>query len=158
MSTPEAFEEIIIRANADGSQLKLGDVARVAIGAQDTDFLGEYNGKAATLVGIFLQPGANALKVAELVGAELTKAKGAFPEGLDYGIPYDTTRFIEVSIEEVVKTLIEAMLLVFVVVFIFLQDWRATLIPFLAVPVSLIGTFGGMYLLCLLYTSPSPRD
>jgi len=147
LSTPEEFENIIVRANADASLVKLGDVARIAIGAKDTDFIGEFNGQTATLVGVFLQPGANALEVADAVKNQLKASAEAFPKGIKYAIPYDTTRFIEVSIHEVIKTLVEAMILVFLVVFIFLQNWRATIIPCLAVPVSLVGTFAGMYLL-----------
>ena len=103
--------------------------------------------QAATLVGIFLQPGANALDVAKEVQDDEGDLPGLFPKGFTYSVPYDTTRFVEVSIREVVKTLAEAMALVFLVVFLFLQNWRATLIPFAAVPVSLIGTFAGLFLL-----------
>jgi multidrug efflux pump len=147
LSTPEEFENILIRANGGGNALRLKDIARVELGSKDYDFIGRINGKPATLVGVFLQPGANALAVGEEVKKTLATAKERFPEGLTYSIPYDTTRFVEVSIREVVKTLAEAMLLVFLVVFLFLQNWRATLIPFAAVPVSLIGTFAGLQLL-----------
>src|SRR5690606_27066717 len=105
------------------------------------------NGQPATLVGVFLEPGANALEVAEEVRHTVAQAAERFPQGLAYSIPYDTTRFVEVSIREVLKTLAEAMALVFLVVYLFLQSWRATLIPFAAVPVSLIGTFAGLLLL-----------
>ena len=141
------FENVILRANGDGSVLRLKDVARVELGAKDYDFVGRINGKEAVLVGIFLQPGANALDVAGDVKAQMDTLAARFPAGLEHRVAYDTTRFVEVSIREVVKTLIEAMLLVFLVVFVFLQNWRATLIPFAAVPVSLIGTFAGLYLL-----------
>ena len=141
------FENVILRANGDGSVLRLKDVARVELGAKDYDFVGRINGKEAVLVGIFLQPGANALDVAGDVKAQMDTLAARFPAGLEHRVAYDTTRFVEVSIREVVKTLIEAMLLVFLVVFLFLQNWRATLIPFAAVPVSLIGTFAGLYLL-----------
>ncbi len=134
----------MIRANPDGSILRLRDVARVELGSKDYDFIGRVNGKPATLVGIFLQPGANALETGKRVKAELTRLSERFPQGFTYSVPYDTTRFVEVSIREVVKTLGEAMVLVFLVVFLFLQNWRATLIPFSAVPVSLIGTFAGL--------------
>jgi multidrug efflux pump len=147
LATVEEFENIIVRANPDGSALRLKNIARIELGSKDYDFIGRINGKPATLVGIFLQPGANALDVAHEVNAALATAKQRFPEGLTYSVPYDTTRFVEVSIREVLKTLAEAMALVFVVVFIFLQNWRATLIPFAAVPVSLIGTFAGLKLL-----------
>ncbi|RZU46751.1 HAE1 family hydrophobic/amphiphilic exporter-1/multidrug efflux pump [Fluviicoccus keumensis] len=147
LSTVGEFENVIVRANRDGTTLRLRDVARVELGAKDYDFNGTINGKPATLVGIFLQPGANALSVAKDVKSTLADISAGFPEGLTYKVPYDTTRFVEVSIKEVLKTLGEAMLLVFMVVFLFLQNWRATLIPTLAVPVSLLGTFAGLYLL-----------
>jgi len=146
-SSVEEFENVIIRANADGSTLRLKDIARVELGSRDYDFIGQYNGQSATLVGIFLQPGANALDVAAEVNATVAELKQRFPSGLAQATPYDTTRFVEVSIREVVKTLAEAMLLVFLVVYLFLQNWRATLIPSLAVPISLLGTFAGLYML-----------
>ncbi|MGE0356124.1 MAG: efflux RND transporter permease subunit [Burkholderiales bacterium] len=144
LSEPKEFEEIIVRANPDGSRLRLKDVARVELASKDYSFIGKVNGKPATLMGIFLQPGANALDVAKEVRATVDELSARFPAGLTYSVPYDTTRFVEVSIREVVKTLAEAMALVFLVVFVFLQNWRATLIPFAAVPVSLIGTFAGL--------------
>jgi hydrophobe/amphiphile efflux-1 (HAE1) family protein len=147
LSEAREFEEIIIRSGTDGSSVKLRDVARVELGGKDYDFVGRINGKPATLVGIFLQPGANALDVAKEVKTTLKGLEGRFPDGLTYSIPYDTTRFVEVSIREVLITLTEAMVLVFLVVFLFLQNWRATLIPFAAVPVSLLGTFAGLLLL-----------
>jgi HAE1 family hydrophobic/amphiphilic exporter-1/multidrug efflux pump len=147
LSDPKEFGEIILRANPDGSRLRLKDVARVELASKDYSFIGKVNGKPATLVGIFLQPGSNALDVAREVKSTVDELARAFPAGLAYSVPYDTTRFVEVSIREVVKTLAEAMALVFLVVFVFLQNWRATLIPFAAVPVSLIGTFAGLMLL-----------
>jgi HAE1 family hydrophobic/amphiphilic exporter-1/multidrug efflux pump len=147
LADPREFENIIIRANPDGSTLRLKDVARVELGSRDNDFIGRINGKPATLVGIFLLPGANALDVAGNVKKTVAGLGERFPSGFSYSIPYDTTRFVEVSIREVVKTLAEAMLLVTLVVFLFLQNWRATLIPIAAVPVSLIGTFAGLLLL-----------
>jgi HAE1 family hydrophobic/amphiphilic exporter-1/multidrug efflux pump len=147
LADPAEFEEIILRSDADGSALRLKDVARVELAARDYEFIGRINGQPATLVGIFLQPGANALEVAGEVKRTLAQAAQRFPEGLQYSIPYDTTRFVEVSIKEVVETLLIAMALVFLVVYVFLQSWRATLIPFAAVPVSLIGSFAGLYLL-----------
>ncbi len=147
LTEPREFENIVVRANADGSVLRLKDVARVELGAKDYEFMGRVNGKSATLVGIFLQPNANALATADRVKAEMTRLAAAYPQGLQHHVVYDTTRFVEVSIREVVKTLAEAMALVFLVVFLFLQNWRATLIPFAAVPVSLIGTFAGLVLL-----------
>ena len=147
LSDPKEFEQIIVRANPDGSIVRLGDVAQVELGSKDYEFLGRVNGKPATLVGIFLSPGANALEVAKSVKQAMAQMSARFPEGLTYSIPYDTTRFVEVSIHEVLKTLGLAMVLVFLVVYLFLQSWRATVIPFAAVPVSLIGTFAGIYLL-----------
>ncbi len=144
---PREFENIIVRANPDGSTLRLRDVARVELGSKDYDFVGRINGQEATLIGIFLQPGANALDAGKAVKDKMTELSGRFPEGMSYKVAYDTTRFVEVSIREVLKTLGEAMLLVFFVVFLFLQNWRATLIPLAAVPVSLIGTFAGLHLL-----------
>ncbi len=147
LTEPQEFENIMIRADPDGSVLKLKDVARVELGSKDYEFNGRVNGKSATLVGIFLQPGANALATGDRVNAEMARLAERFPQGLKQAVVYDTTRFVKVSIREVVITLAEAMALVFVVVFIFLQNWRATLIPFAAVPVSLIGTFAGLTLL-----------
>ena len=147
LSSPEEFEQIIIRADRDGSTLRMKDIARVELAAKDYDFIGRVNGKESALLGIFLQPGANALDVAKDVGRTMEQLSARFPAGLEHQIVYDTTRFVEVSIREVVKTLLEAMALVFLVVFLFLQNWRATLIPFAAVPVSLLGTFAGLFLL-----------
>ena len=144
---PREFENIIIRANPNGTTLKLKDVARVELGSKDYDFVGRINGQEATLIGIFLQPGANALDAGQAVKDKMAELSSRFPDGLTYKVAYDTTRFVQVSIREVVKTLAEAMLLVFLVVFLFLQNWRATLIPLAAVPVSLIGTFAGLYML-----------
>src|SRR5574341_927536 len=144
IADPKEFEEIIVRSNPDGSSLKLKDVARVELASKDYEFVGRINGKEATLVGVFLQPGANALAVAGEVKKTAADIAKRFPAGLAYSVPYDTTRFVEVSITEVVETLLIAMVLVFLVVYLFLQSWRATLIPFAAVPVSLIGTFAGL--------------
>src|SRR6266566_4481892 len=144
---PKEFEQIIVRANPDGSIVRLADVAKVELGSKDYEFIGRVNGKPSTLVGIFLSPGANALEVAKSVKTTLSEMSKRFPEGLAYSVPYDTTRFVEVSIREVLKTLALAMVLVFLVVYLFLQSWRAAMIPFAAVPVSLIGTFAGIYML-----------
>jgi hydrophobe/amphiphile efflux-1 (HAE1) family protein len=144
LADAEQFANIIVRANPDGSTVRLRDVARVELGSKDYEFIGRLNGKSATLVGIFLQPGANALEVAGNVKKTVAEMAEQFPPGLAYSIPYDTTRFVEVSIREVLKTLGEAMILVFLVVFLFLQNWRATLIPIIAVPVSLTGAFAGL--------------
>src|SRR5262252_5159801 len=147
LADPKQFEEIIVRANPDGSTLRLKDVARVELGSKDYDFIGRINGKAATLVGVFLQPGANALNVAQEVERTVAELSKSFPKGIDYSVPYDTTRFVRVSIEEVIKTLGAAIVLVVLVVYLFLQNWRATFIPVVAVPVSLIGTMAGLLML-----------
>ncbi len=144
MSEVKEFEDMIIRAYPDGSMVRMRDVARVELGAQSYDLQGRWNGKPNTFLLTFLAPGANALDTVRLVRDEMDKLSKAFPAGVSYDIPYDTTRFIDVSIREVVKTLAEAMLLVILVVFVFLQSWRATLIPAIAVPISLIGTLAGM--------------
>ncbi|PTU76377.1 efflux RND transporter permease subunit [Pseudomonas mangrovi] len=141
------FENILLRTDANGASLRLKDVARVELGAKDYAFQATLNGKPAAAFGIFLQPGANALETAENVRKAMEEMSARFPEGVDYRIPYDTTKFVEASISEVVKTFFEAMLLVVLVVFLFLQNWRATLIPVLAIPVSLVGTFAGMYMM-----------
>ncbi|MEH6718770.1 MAG: efflux RND transporter permease subunit [Aurantimonas endophytica] len=137
-----AFENIILRSDANAASLLLKDVARVELGAQDYGFNATYNGIPTVPIGIYLQPGANALDTLAGVRARMDELSGNFPSGIAYAIPYDTTKFIEASIEEVVITFIEAMVLVFIVVFVFLQSFRATLIPMIAVPVSIIGTFG----------------
>ncbi|WP_337883018.1 multidrug efflux RND transporter permease subunit [Chromobacterium haemolyticum] len=145
LSEPEEFENIILRSNSDGSAVRLKDVARVELGALSYDFTGTHNGRPTIPIGIFLAPGANQLATAQAVEQTMQKLAVSFPKGLNYAIPYDTTKFVEVSIKEVYSTLAEAMVLVFLVVYLFLQNWRATLIPCLAVPVSIIGTFAGMY-------------
>jgi multidrug efflux pump len=144
---PREFENIIIRSDEFGGALRVKDIARVELGALNYGFSATFNGAPTVPIGIYLQPGANALEVARNVKATMDRAQKRFPEGIEYRIPFNTTRFVEVSIEEVLITFAEAILLVVAVVFIFLQSWRATLIPLVAVPVSLIGTFAGMYLL-----------
>lgn len=146
-NTAEEFGSIILRTNEDGSILRLRDVARIELGAEAYNFVGKLNGKDALPIGVFLSPGANALATAKAVTAKMDQLQENFPEGIIYTVPYNTTKFISISIEEVVRTLIEAMILVFIVVFLFLQSIRATLIPAVAVPVSIIGTFAGMYAL-----------
>ncbi|TAJ29329.1 MAG: multidrug efflux RND transporter permease subunit [Nitrospirae bacterium] len=138
------FEEMIVRALPNGSMIRLKDVARVELGAQSYAMEGRWNGKPNVFILTFLSPGANALDTVKRVRTEVKELAKSFPHGVLYDIPYDTTRFIEVSIQEVVKTLMEAMVVVILVVYLFLQSWRATLIPGVAVPVSLIGTFAGM--------------
>lgn len=141
------FENIIIRAMSDGSKIRVRDVARVELGGKDYDVLARANGKPAIGIATYLQPGANAVAVADQVRATMERLQGRFPQDVEYQIPYDTTEFVKISIEEVVHTLLEAIVLVFVVVYLFLQNFRATLIPCIAVPVSLIGTFAGMLML-----------
>jgi len=147
LETPQEFGEIVLRTTEDGAVVRLRDIARIELGSRDYDFTAKRNGKPAIPIGIFLQPGANALDTSEEVNQRLEEMSKSFPSGVTYTIPFDTTQFVRVSIREVVKTLLEAMALVFLVVFVFLQNWRATLIPALAVPVSLVGAFGGMYAL-----------
>ncbi|MES2820518.1 MAG: efflux RND transporter permease subunit [Pseudomonadota bacterium] len=144
---PAQFEQVILRSDANGASLLLKDVARVELGAQDYSLVTSLNGQQNAAFGIYLQPGANALNTADAVQKTLDRLSGSFPAGMAYKIPYDTTKFVRVSIQEVIYTFFEALVLVVLVVFIFLQNWRATLIPVLAIPVSLIGTFAGMYLL-----------
>ncbi|MDB5570751.1 MAG: hydrophobe/amphiphile efflux family transporter [Hyphomicrobiales bacterium] len=144
---PREFENIIVRSDANGGALRLKDVARVELGALNYGFSATYNGAPTVPIGVYLQPGANALQVADAVRSTMDRLSQRFPDGLAYDIPFNTTRFVEVSIREVIKTFIEAIILVILVVFLFLQNVRATFIPIIAVPISLIGTFAGMYLL-----------
>lgn len=146
-TTPEEFGNILVRTNPDGSSLLLKDLARIELGAEDYSVNAFYNGRPAVAFGLFLQPGANALSVAEGVAKKIKELSQSFPEGLQYAIPYDTTSFVDVSVKEVIKTFIEAIILVIIVIYFFLQNFRATIIPVLAIPVSIIGTFAGMYLL-----------
>ena len=146
MLEAEEFGNIILRASGAGGTLRLKDVARIELGARNYDTATALDGKPNVGLGVFLQSGANALAVAESVRAKMEELKQKMPAGVDYLIPFDTTRFVRASIHEVVKTLLEAAVLVVLVVYLFLQSWRATLIPMLAVPVSLIGTFAGLWL------------
>ncbi len=147
LQTPEQFRNILVRGGTDGSELRLGDVARVELGAESYDFVTRYNGKPSTGIAITLATGANALATAEGVRTALDEMKASFPAGLETVVPYDTTPFVQVSIKGVIKTLIEAIVLVFVVMYLFLQNFRATLIPTIAVPVVLLGTFGVLAML-----------
>jgi HAE1 family hydrophobic/amphiphilic exporter-1/multidrug efflux pump len=142
LSTPEDFRQIVLRAETDGGLVLLDDVARVEIGAQNYATTARFNTDPAAGMAITLAPGANALDTAEAVKERMHEFAQFFPENVEYVVPYDTTPFVEISIEEVVKTLFEAIGLVFLVMFLFLQNLRATLIPTLAVPVVLLGTFG----------------
>jgi hydrophobe/amphiphile efflux-1 (HAE1) family protein len=143
---PEQFGNIILRANGPEGALYLKDVARIELGAQGYDVRTALNGQPGAGIPIFLQPGANALETADALIAKMDELKAYFPEGMDYVVPYDTSLFVKASMWEVVKTLGEAMILVILVVYLFLQSWRATLIPIVAVPISLIGTFAGLWL------------
>ncbi|WP_417789732.1 efflux RND transporter permease subunit [Terasakiella pusilla] len=142
LQTEEEFANILLRVNTDGSQVRLGDISRIEIGAESYSVVARYNGNEASGVGINLATGANALDTADAVRARLADLQAVFPKGLEVVYPYDTTPFVKVSIKEVIKTLFEAIVLVFLVMFLFLQNWRATLIPTIAVPVVLLGTFG----------------
>lgn len=146
LTTPEAFAAIVLRANADGSKLVLGDVARVELGAQSYGFINRENGKTATAVAVQLAPGANAVRTAEGVQARLQELSRSMPKGMSYSIPFNTAPFVKVSIGKVIHTLIEAMVLVFLVMFLFLQKIRYTLIPTLVAPIALLGTFVVMLL------------
>ncbi|MFE2004823.1 multidrug efflux RND transporter permease subunit [Pseudomonas guariconensis] len=144
LGTPEEFAAIVLRANPDGSTVTIGDVARVEIGAQEYQYGTRLNGKPSTAFSVQLSPGANAMETATLVRAKMEELARYFPEGVRYDIPYDTSPFVKVSIQQVISTLFEAMLLVFLVMFLFLQNIRYTLIPTLVVPVALMGTFATM--------------
>src|SRR5512137_455341 len=139
--TPEEFENIIVRESATGAVVRIRDVARAELGSQDYNSFGRLNGKPAGAMAVYLLPGANQLKAAEAIYATMEGAKALFPSGMDYKIVYDTTPAVEASIHEILKTFVEALILVTLVVFIFLQNIRATIIPLLTIPVSLIGTF-----------------
>lgn len=144
-SSVEDFENVILRADADGSVVRLSDVARIELGASNYNFDAVQNGETVVPIGIQLRPGANALEVSEEVDAVMERMSQTFPSGVDYNIAFDTTEFVEVSIEQVLITLVQALLLVVAVIYLFLQRWRATLIPLAAIPVALIGAFAGMY-------------
>ena len=139
--TTEQFENIIVRQTATGQVVRIKDVARAELGSQDYNSFGRLNGKPAGAMAVYLLPGANQLKAAEAIYATMERAKALFPPGMDYRIVYDTTPAVEASIHEILKTFVEALILVTLVVFIFLQNIRATIIPLLTIPVSLIGTF-----------------
>ena len=142
LTSAEQFRAIILKNSSTGARVTLGDIARVELGAESYTSNAKYNGYPASGIAVLLATGANALSTATAVKAEMAELAKGFPAGMHYVIPYDTTPFITLSIQEVVKTLIEAIVLVFVVMFVFLQNWRATLIPTIAVPVVLLGTFG----------------
>ncbi len=145
LQTPDEFKDILLKTDTSGAQVRLGDVADVEIGSENYSVISLYNGQEAAGLGISLAGGANALETRDAVGARMAELEANFPEGLTSVVPYDTTPFVRLSIEQVVMTLIEAIILVFIVMFIFLQNWRATIIPTLAVPVVLLGTFAVLY-------------
>ncbi len=144
LSTVSQFEEIVVRANPDGSIIRLRDVARISLEASSYSTESGINGGNAAVLGIYMLPGANAMEVAGKVKEAMKEISANFPEGLSYEIPFDMTTYISESIHEVYKTLFEALILVIIIVYLSLQSWRATLIPLVAVPISLIGTFGFM--------------
>src|ERR1700751_987448 len=139
--TPDQFKQIIVKTGSSGQIVYLADVANVELGAQDYSTSSSLDGKPAVALGIFQLPGSNALKASQAVRDTMTQLSASFPPGLQYTIVYDPTQFVRQSIEAVYHTLFEAIILVLIVVLVFLQTWRATIIPLLAVPVSLIGTF-----------------
>lgn len=146
LSTVEEFEQIVVRANPDGSIIRLKDVARISLEAQSYNTESGINGENAAVMNINLLPGANAIDVSKRVREEMNYLSKSFPEGITYDIPFDVTTYISESIHHVYRTLFEALILVIIVVFFSLQSWRATVIPMVAVPISLIGTFGVMLL------------
>src|SRR5918994_4945297 len=151
LTNVDQFDQIVLRANPDGSVVRLRDVAQVDLGAQSSDSFSRYNGSPAAAIGIYQSPGANAVRVADGVRATMEQLSERFPDDLAYGVFYDTTIFVKSTMEEVIKTLFEAFVLVALVVFLFLGKLRTTLIPIIAVPVSLIGTFA--VLLAIGYTA-----
>lgn len=146
-SEPWQFGEIIVRANEDGSALKLKDVATVELGSQSYEMKNKFNNAPAVPVAVFLQSGANAIETAKAIRDTIKNISQSFEDDVKYDIPYDITDFVEISINEVIKTFVEAIILVIFIIFLFLQSPRATIIPVLAVPVSIIGAFAGMYVL-----------
>jgi hydrophobe/amphiphile efflux-1 (HAE1) family protein len=145
LKTPEEFEKVILKTSPDhAGTIQIKDIGRVTLGAENYEFIGRLDGKKAVMISIYAQPGANELSVAQEVRKEIAKLSQTFPNGIQYKIPHDTTVFVDVSIHEVLKTIFEATILVFCVVYIFLQNWRATIIPIIAIPICLIGTFIGM--------------
>ncbi|MES2198819.1 MAG: efflux RND transporter permease subunit, partial [Chlamydiota bacterium] len=147
LSTPDQFDEIILRATSDGATVKIKDIGHTELGAQDYTVNGAVNGKTSALIAVYQEYGANALTVADSVKETVARLSKNFPPGITYSIPYDTTTFIKLSIEEVERTLYEAAILVALVVFVFLQSIRATIVPVVAMIVSIVGTFAGMYVL-----------
>ncbi|MBC2800114.1 efflux RND transporter permease subunit [Campylobacter jejuni] len=147
LQTPQEFENIILRVNEDKSFLRIKDVAKVEIGAEQYNSTGRLNTSAAVPIMINLQSGANAVNTAKLINEKMQELSKNFPQGLKYQIPYDTTIFVKASIKEVIKTFVEALALVLVVMYLFLKNFKSTIIPMIAVPVSLLGTFAVLYVL-----------
>ncbi|MCX8727987.1 efflux RND transporter permease subunit [Gilliamella sp. B2838] len=146
LKTPEQFQNILVRVNTDGSNVLLKDIANVEIGAADYNFISRYNGKASAGLGIYLATGANQLNTSEQVDKKIQELSKIFPEDIKFAYPYDTTPFVKLSINNVVDTLIEAIVLVVIVMYVFLQNLRSTLIPTITVPVVLLGTFAVLYI------------
>ncbi len=147
LTSPEQFANMIVKTGQNGSILRVKDIGRVDLGAKSYDTLSYYDGSPASSLVVYQSPGSNALDVADRVQRLMEELKKDFPKGVDYKIVYQTSDFVRASIREVVITLIEALILVFIVVFIFLQDWRATMVPALTIPVSIVGAFSLMYLM-----------
>jgi hydrophobe/amphiphile efflux-1 (HAE1) family protein len=144
LSTVDEFESVIVRTGADGAVVRIRDLGRVEMGSYLYSSTSHYNGKGAALIAVYQLPDANAFAVAEAVRAELDRLSPLLPPGVSHEVSFDTTLFVSASLEELVKTLVEAAVLVLIVIFVFLQDWRATLIPMIAIPVSIVGTFAAM--------------
>jgi multidrug efflux pump len=143
--TPEEFGEVIVRSDARGATVRVKDIARVELGAQDYSIAARIDGQPTAAIAVRMSPGANALDTAQAVKEKMADLAQYFPKGVDWVIPYDTSQFVEISIREVLKTLAEAMLLVVLVMYLFLENWRATFIPAIVVPVALVGTTVGLY-------------
>ncbi|MBU0751482.1 MAG: efflux RND transporter permease subunit [Gammaproteobacteria bacterium] len=146
LSTPEEFGEVIVRSTAGGATVRVKDIARVELGAQDYSIAARIDGQPTAAIAIRLSPGANALNTAKAVNAKMSELARYFPKGIDWAVPYDTSKFVEISIKEVLKTLAEAMLLVVLVMYLFLENVRATFIPAIVVPIALVGATVGLYL------------
>src|SRR5690606_30971893 len=145
LQTPEEFGNIIVKSDENGAITRLRDVARVELGAADYTLRSLLDGQPAVAIAVLQAPGSNAIEIADNVTATMDELQLAMPEGVEYEIVYDTTKFVRASIDKVVETLLEAVALVVLVVILFLQTWRASIIPLIAVPVSIIGTFAVMY-------------
>jgi len=147
LATPAEFGEVIVRSDARGATVRVKDIARVELGAQDYSIAARIDGQPTAAIAIRMAPGANALDTAKAVNARMTELARYFPKGIDWIVPYDTSKFVEISIREVVITLFEAMALVVLVMYLFLENWRATFIPTIVVPVALVGAMVGLYLI-----------